>query len=1109
MQKKKLNIGFDIGTTSVGYCLMEDGTNNIIKMGVRLFEDVASSKDGKLKSGKRREARSTRRRLNRLKIRKEDLIKWFVRNNFSSSVEEVKNILESYDITKYNVSNPIELKVKALKEKVSKNELIIILFHYIQHRGFFYLTQEMLNDQEKNETIGSKKEFPSVMLYNFWKVNGFYKGIKESSKISAHEYEKEIEEIFKTQKLDKELLESYLNIFMRVREYSAGPGSEKSPTPYGLFRIDSKTNTVKKIGDNLWDALIGKCTYYPNEDRGGAGSPIAEVFNLLNEINNIYFYNEKTNKLSEEQKRMIFQAINDSINGSKPTKKDVSLKLIVKSINSDDLTIDDISGYPINKDRKENFTSLKNYSSIAKWLKSVKLLKNIDLFDDNIIKKANEVFTKLQKELDVNRQFNILNNYLKDNSITKDNTLENKKLLKDITSLSKTHSLSYKAMIEYINHGIDHSENQMVYFSNMFPSKVNERFKNRKYIPTGIFDEEIISPTTRRAFNQNVAVMNKIIKFYSNEYDINNITFELPRDKNSAEERNAITKSQKNNENFGKKINQEFSSNWEEFNAKTKLKIKLWKQQDCKDIYDSKFIPFEDVVAMGKYEVDHIIPFSICAIDAMYNKVLTKVDINKEKGNRTPWQYLSKNGSFEKFEQLTLDLYSKKLIDKNKRDLLLFKNNPLTEMQQFIERNLVDTRYAARVVLNIFDEFFKSNKEIYPNAKIKVINGAMTNYARYNQFFIKKDRDDYTHHAVDAAIISYLGSHNRIQKLVKYKDGNVSNYANMSQKDEEFLIVDKETGEIIDLTKDKLEKNQDTENIRNQINELVENNKIFLSRMMITKNNMKLFDETIYSIRWNGKDKKSGYQVRKLDLIESSNLADYFDNDLKNEKKYSSLFCYQNDRVLYDKLNIIYNQFKSNNSKENPFLIYMKEKMGITNCNFILIEDQKIKSLKYKGDERDALNVIKLKSHNNNAIQSSLNMIGIRIYENTKGGLITIPLNIKVLKTVNNILLIDDDKLNDVLLENKIENTKKFMEIKNGTIFINKNNEKLFYAIGGGQWSKNQIEIKPIFTNTEKYFSIKRKNITISTLSNEYDLCKLDVLGNVYERSDLSDFFKN
>lgn len=80
--KEKIAIGFDLGTTSVGWSIIKINSkeiNNknleILDMGVRLFDDPLSS-DSNVET--RREARGRRRRINRLRIRKNDFAKLLI-----------------------------------------------------------------------------------------------------------------------------------------------------------------------------------------------------------------------------------------------------------------------------------------------------------------------------------------------------------------------------------------------------------------------------------------------------------------------------------------------------------------------------------------------------------------------------------------------------------------------------------------------------------------------------------------------------------------------------------------------------------------------------------------------------------------------------------------------------------------------------------------------------------------------------------------------------------------------------------------------------------------------------------------------------------------------
>ena len=271
-----------------------------------------------------------------------------------------------------------------------------------------------------------------------------------------------------------------------------------------------------------------------------------------------------------------------------------------------------------------------------------KLLKKVDYFDIDCLKKINAVFEELSSTSDINKRIQkIIDKY-------KVSEEQSKEIVKSVKSVMQTHSLSYKAMLEYIPIGIEYKNenneevclNQMQYFYEKFHDETNI-FANKKYIPTNLFEDEIISPTVRRSFIQTINVFNKIIKLYGNKYDINNITLELPREKNSYEERKKIRKI---NDINSKELQKIFTENnldkslIDRLNSKTKLKLKLLAEQDNFDIYDGEYIDPMDVINNPeKYQEEHIIPYSISFVDARYNKVITKSSNNYNKGNKTPY----------------------------------------------------------------------------------------------------------------------------------------------------------------------------------------------------------------------------------------------------------------------------------------------------------------------------------------------------------------------------------------------------------------------------------------------------------------------------------------
>lgn len=1125
--KKKINIGLDIGVASVGYSIIDED-NNIQQMGVRLFDDVASAKDGTLKNATRRTKRASRRRIRRISTRKESFKKLLVKYGYCQNKNDVNQLL-SIDITKFNVNNPIELKVKALKEIIPENQLLFILFHYLHHRGFFFITEDNIVDHKIDLNI-----LPSVELYNFYLENGYYKNSPSSNNYSYQQYLNEISQILSINNyLNPEFINEYIKLFTTIRDFSEGPGSEKSPTKYGLYRLD-KNGQVFKPFDNLWDGLVGKCTYYKEENRGAKNSPISEIFNLLNDLSNIYFYRDTNKKLTEQDKEKILNNYNVDIHKNKDYKLSFTKLVKIKkdNLSFENITKDDIFGFRVSGN-KPIITELTNYKQIFYFMLLENIIdENANMWDMNIINKAQEIFELLKTTNILKRKDNILNRY----PHVKEESLEILIGKNGVKKVMDTHSLSYKAMKEYINYwksNLDSNKNQMIFFNEIMIQNEKNNVYNSKYLPHNIYQDTIISPTAKRALTQTINVLNKILKKYSKKYDIDNITIELARDKNIAEEAKSISIANKKNEEIIKNFKKEFSlPDDTPINSATKLRIKLWEQQDHRDIYDNSEITFDEIMSGTNLDIDHIIPFSISADDSMNNKVLTHSYNNKDKLDFTPYQWLESKSKFQDFEQRVYKLYSQELINKEKYENLVYKGDPLKDPEGFIGRNISDTRYASRLTLNLLQDFFDKNQDLYGHVKVKTVRGQLTNFARYNLFVkeingkrisrVPKNRDLYCHHAIDASIICFLGMNHKTKLLLnkcneKIKTKTMNNEFSFDGS----KLIDNETGEVQDVFK-ILKYNDKDDIIKNfgiqlesynwryneESQEIIKNSnsdKILFSRMLTRKNNVPLSDETLYSVDWN-KDKTEGNIITYLDLL---------GNDIKNMDKFflenkdlNKIPLYNNQPNIFELLQTIYKQYSD--KKSNPFVIYMKDQFNIEKPNFIIIKNTanntefKIRKIKIIGDKITPKNTILLKEHSNKSILKSLKALSIRIYKNDNDKYVCVPINQKVLtynkKTTQ--LAIDNNKLNQKLKEMNISNPK-YIEINNGTMFKDKNTNELFYSNGGGSFDQNKIEIKSLSSCNEYIKFRPQMQISLSTIIDKYNIIETDELGNIYKEYEI------
>ncbi|MDE2429453.1 MAG: hypothetical protein KGM99_12030, partial [Burkholderiales bacterium] len=92
-------LALDLGSTSLGWAMLRLNSSNepvaIIKAGVRIFSDGRNPKDGSSLAVTRREARSMRRRRDRLLKRKARMLKQLTEYGFFPKSEESRKELET------------------------------------------------------------------------------------------------------------------------------------------------------------------------------------------------------------------------------------------------------------------------------------------------------------------------------------------------------------------------------------------------------------------------------------------------------------------------------------------------------------------------------------------------------------------------------------------------------------------------------------------------------------------------------------------------------------------------------------------------------------------------------------------------------------------------------------------------------------------------------------------------------------------------------------------------------------------------------------------------------------------------------------------------------
>lgn len=802
-------LGLDIGITSVGYGVIDIDNNLFVDYGVRLFKEGTAAEN---------ETRRTKRGSRRLKRRK------------SNRLNDMKNLLKENELyfEDYRNYNPYEVRVKGLKEKLLPEELCTAIMHITKSRGTTLeaLADESQDDEGTKATLSKNaKELNDgkyICEVQLDRLNNNHRIRGAENNFKTEDYVKELKEILKHQDLNEELCDQIIEMVSRRRRYDQGPGSEKSPTPYGSYRMVD--GVLKHV--NLIDEMRGRCSVYPNEFRAPKQSYTAELFNLLNDLNNLTIKGEK---ITVEEKEKVVAFVNE--------KGNITVKQLLKLLDAQE---DEVTGFRIDKNEKPLITEFKGYSKVLKVFKKYNQQEVLE--DKSIVDQIIDICTKA-KGID-ERKKDIKELYPQFD----DDLIEG---LASIKGVSAYHSLSFKAMHMINKEMLTTEMNQMQVLHEIDQYDKNRKsLKGKKNIEPD--EKAILSPVAKRAHRETFKVINALRKKYG-EFD--SIVIEMTRDKNSKEQVKRINDSQKrfkseNNRVDGIIKNSGIDS--ERVNGKTKTKIRLYLQQDCKTAYTQQDIDLHTLIFDDKaYEIDHIIPISVSLDDSLSNKVLASRLENQQKGNLTPMMaYLKGKFTDGNLEKYKLFVNSNKNFNHKKRSNLLDEQDITKEdvARKFINRNLVDTSYACRTVLNTLQHYFKNN-EI--DTKVHTIRGQSTNIFR-KRINLQKDREqDYFHHAIDALIVASLKKMNIVNSYLMHYD-----YSD---------LYDEETGEVFDVLPDKQFIDQryisfisDLKNIyqeSNQYNlgyitqEQMHYPLIKVSHKIDTKPNRQIADETIYSTR--------------------------------------------------------------------------------------------------------------------------------------------------------------------------------------------------------------------------------------------------------------------
>lgn len=858
---RKRIFGFDLGIASIGWAVVDFDKENfdtetgeliegkIVGAGVRCFPVAENPKDGASLAAPRRESRLARRTCKRKARRMHAIKSLFISYGLISDFNTLDALYAQQ--TGGDVWN---LRIKALKEQLTKEELIRVLTHLAKHRGFkSYRKAVEEQDAEGGKVLKAIKENKDCISENktLAQIIVERSGTTGKKRNSTKKNEKGKDVAIYNNSIPRDEIERETDLIFTAQKQ------------YGIF-TDKLYEDFKKIAFRFRPtgsiaAMVGDCTFEKGEKRAPKEAPSSELFVALSKLNHMLVKDNASEcyrPLRLEEKDKIIELL-------KKTKV-VKYSTLASKIFTKNVIFKEVDYSKTEKKAKDGsikkidpldtiFYQMKGWHKLKAQFtpeELTNLQQNIPLLDAavNVIaceKNDKAIRAGLQK-------LNIEEKYIE-------------KLLN--CTFDKFLNLSFKALYKIIpamhkDARTQEEAKNLTYIKvcdNIYPNQ-NKKGQHvqdgNPYLMPLSSQEQTTVPVVNRTLAQFRKVYNAIVRQYGSPDQIN---IETGRDlKKTHEERMSLKSLMEEREEERRNDIDELKEKKCEPNAANVLKLRLYKEQDGKSMYSGKRIDIDQLLTNTKYaEVDHIIPYSRSLDNSYNNKALCLSDENQAKGNKTPFEYIKDPEKWREFEARVNLLKNRK-----KADRLLdttFKDRE----QEFKDRNSNDNSHIARCVKKYCEQNIDFSKSPCTTVKnrVQVRTGHITAYLR-RQWGLEKDRNESDrHHAQDAIVLACA-----TQEMVSYLSYVSSIFENKYE-------VQAKTGEAWYYSL-KQRYQEPWNGFRNEVLQTIDN--IFVSRPPRKKATGSAHKDTIYP-----KEQKKGTLPVRGGMAEKDNMfrIDIFKKD--------------------------------------------------------------------------------------------------------------------------------------------------------------------------------------------------------------------------------------
>lgn len=785
-------LGLDLGIASVGWAaILVDKDENpvgLLDVGVRTFERAEVPKTGESLAAARRQARSVRRlirrrahrilRLQRL-LKREGVLQAKDFDTEGGLKPAAMTWLSKDDVTiltsrpqKQHANLPIGVwgwRALGLDQKLAPREWAAVLLHLMKHRGYL--------SQRKNEVTSDDKELGKLLAGVHDNATALKSGAyRSAAELAIKKFAIENGHLRNqggnyTHTFDRKDLEKELHLLFQQQRKFGNPHASSQLEEQICELLMTQREALQ--GDAIL-AMLGHCTFEPEEFKAAKNTYSAERFVWLTKLNNLRINHEGEERGLTPDERA--QLINEPYQKAKLTYTQVR-----KILNIPESAI--FKGIRYGRDeasvaKAENATlmEMKAYHAIRRALTSNGLKTEWASLGSNpkLLDLIGQTFSVYKTDQDIHGQ---LREKLPENVI--------EVLLANI-NFDKFIQLSLKALSKILpemENGKRYDEACTLIYGDHHGHRQSESNKFLPIIPA----DEIRNPVVIRSLSQARKIINAIIRRYGSPLRVH---IETGRDLGkSYQDRQEIKKRQEDNKEERKRAIQEFKKLFPNFIGEPKggdiLKLRLYELQHGKCLYSGKPINLQRLSEKGYVEIDHALPFSRTWDNSFNNKVLVLAGENQNKSNQTPYEWLDGKHDSERWREFVARVHASRFSYGKKQRILTQK----IDEEGFKERNLNDTRYVARFLCH----FIEDNLYLTGTGKRRVFasNGQITAFMRGSWGLGKVREESDRHHALDAVVVacSTLSIQKKITDFIRQKEMNPFSGE----------ITDKATGEVTRL----------------------------------------------------------------------------------------------------------------------------------------------------------------------------------------------------------------------------------------------------------------------------------------------------------------------